>query len=68
MPSNLSKISDKTKNRGKWNDEDLVKSIDCYDVGYKISDHVKAFNIPRPSQRNHLNGKTITRKIGEKYC
>ena len=54
------------KTRGNWIDEDLVKTIDCYDLEYKISDCVKAFNIPRSSLRNHLSGKTTTRKSGPK--
>ena len=66
MPSNLGKISSKAKTRGKWSDEDLVKAIDCYDVGYKISDYVKAFNIPRSSLRDHLSRKTTIRTIGPK--
>ena len=64
--ANMVKISGKPKTRGNWIDEDLIKAIDCYDLGYKINDCVKAFHIPRSSLRNHLSGKTKTRKIGPK--
>ena len=65
-PLNLSKITCKAKTRSNWSEEDLVKAIDCYDIGYKISDCIKAFNISRSSLRDHLSGRTTSRKIGPK--
>ena len=61
--SNLDKTSGKAKTNGKWNDEDLVKVIDCYNIGYKINTCVKAFNISRSFLRDCLSGRTTTRKI-----
>ena len=56
----------KIKTRGNWTNEDLTKAIDYYDLGYKLSDCAKAFNIPKSSLRNHLSGKTTTRETGPK--
>ena len=52
------------KRRAKWVDDDLVGAIACYDVGYKLVECCKAFNIPKSSLRDHLSGKTKSRKIG----
>ena len=38
--------------------------MECYNLGYKISECCEAFNIPRSSLRDHLSGRTTTRKIG----
>ena len=46
-----------------WNDEDLVKAIDCYIEGYTISDCCKAFYIPKSSLRDHLSRRTKLRKV-----
>ena len=51
------------KRRAKWTDDDLVGAIACYDVGYKLGECCKAFNIPKSSLRDHLSGKTKSRKI-----
>ena len=40
--------------------------IDCYDVGYKLGECCKAFNILKSSFRDHLSGRTKLRKIGAK--
>ena len=40
--------------------------MECYNLGYKISECCEAFNIPRSSLRDHLSGRTTTRKIGAK--
>ena len=40
--------------------------MECYNLGYKISECFEAFNIPRSSLRDHLSGRTTTRKIGAK--
>ena len=57
----------RTKNMGKWKakwiDDDLVGAITCYDVGYKLGECCKAFNIPKSSLRDHLSGKTKSGKI-----
>ena len=37
------------KRRAKWTDDDLVGAIACYDVGYKLGECCKAFNIPKSS-------------------
>ena len=41
-------------------------AIDCYNVGYKLGEWCKAFNIPNSSLRDHLSGRTKSRKIGAK--
>ena len=41
-------------------------TIDCYDVGYKLHECCKAFNIPKSSLRDHLSGRTKSEKIGAK--
>ena len=35
----------KAKTKAKWTNEDLVTTINSYDVGYKFSDCCKALNI-----------------------
>ena len=60
------KTNGKMKTKGNWTNEDLTKAIDFYDLGYKLSDCAKAFNIPKSSLKNQFNGKTTTRKIGPK--
>ena len=55
-----------SQRRARWSDEDLVAAIGCYDVGYKISECCQAFNIPRLSLRDHLSGRTTSRKVGAK--
>ena len=52
--------------RAKWSDQDLISAMECYNLGYKISECCEAFNIPRSSLRDHLSGRTTTRKIGAK--
>ena len=52
------------KRRAKWTNDDLVGAIACYDVGYKLRECCKAFNIPKSSLKDHLSGKTKSRKIG----
>ena len=52
------------KRRAKWTNDDLVGAIACFDVGYKLGECCKAFNIPKSSLRDHLRGKTKSRKIG----
>ena len=56
----------RAKRRAKWSDQDLASAIACYDIGYKLSECSKAFNIPKSSLRDHLSGKTNSRKIGTK--
>ena len=54
------------KKRAKWTDENLVHAIACYNAGYKLGECCKAFNIPKSSLRDHLSGRTTSRKIGAK--
>ena len=54
------KTNGKMKTRDNWTNENLTKAIDCYDLGYKLSDCAKAFSIPKLSLRDHLSGKTTT--------
>ena len=54
------------KKRAKWTDENLVHAIACYDAGYKLGECCKTFNIPISSLRDHLSGRTTSRKIGAK--
>ena len=55
--SNLRKGKRRNKRKYNWSYENLVKAIDCYDVGYTMSDCCKAFNIPKSFLRNHLSEK-----------
>ena len=41
-------------------------AIDCYNIGCKLGDCYKAFNIPKSSLMDHLSGRTNSRKIGAK--
>ena len=43
-----------------------MATINCYNVGYKLEECCKAFNIPKSSLRDHLSGRTKSRKIGAK--
>ena len=43
-----------------------MAATDCYDINYKISECSKAFNIPRSSLRDHLSGRTTSKKVGAK--
>ena len=54
------------KKRAKWTDENLVHAIACYDARYKLGECCKTFNIPKSSLRDHLSGRTTSRKIGAK--
>ena len=54
------------KRRGKWTNDDLVGALACYDIGYELGKCCIAFNIPKSSLRDHLSGKTKSRKIGAK--
>ena len=58
----MRKGKERTWRKCNWNDEDLVKAIDCYNVGYTISNCYNAFNIPRSSLKIHLSGRTKSKK------
>ena len=60
------KTNGKIKTRGNWTNDFLTKALDCYDLGFKFSDCAKTFNIPKSSLRDHLSGKTTTKRIGPK--
>ena len=54
------------KKAKSWSHEDLVATIDYYDVGYKLGECCKTFNIPKSSFRDYLSRRTKSRKIGTK--
>ena len=49
--------------RGQWNDQALQDAMAAIDEGYEWEEISKYYGIPRSSLRDHMSGKTISRKI-----
>ena len=52
--------------RGQWSDESLKLAIDALDQGYKMVEVSRKYEIPKPSLRDHYEGRTRNRKRGPK--
>ena len=56
------KIARKDK-QGLWIDEALNKAMESIDNGYNYNEVCLQYGIPKSSLRNHVNGKTRSRKM-----
>ena len=50
--------------RAQWTDEALKEAIQAIDDGYTMEGVSIHYSIPRTSLRDHISGKTISRKMG----
>ena len=52
--------------RGLWTNEALNKAMEAIDNGYTYNEVCSQYGNPRSSLRDHVNGKTRSRKMGPK--
>ena len=50
--------------RAQWTDEALKEAIQAIDDGYTMEEVSIHYSIPRTSLRDHISGKTTSRKMG----
>ena len=50
--------------RGQWSDEALKLAIEALDHAHKLNEVCQKYGIPRSSLRDHVKGRTKTRKMG----
>ena len=51
------------KVRAQWSDEALKEAIQAIDDGYTMEEEANHYDIPRTSLRDHVSGKTTSRKM-----
>ena len=51
------------KLRGQWSDDALKAVIEAIDAGYKWEEVCSHYGIPRTSLRDHISGRTRSRKM-----